>query len=322
MGFKVFPYRFDEPGFVHHVIHKAVAEAKLFRDDSDRERWVRELRAVQETQDGSMVSQALLSTHGHGMFFQRTASLSNFMNRWGGRYATSYNNRYNRNGRVFGEPFWSRPIFTEIQFLVTLRYVLRNPLEAGIVRSVDELAAFKWTSLGALMGRQSRTEQDVAHVLAHFSDDPDEARRTLIKWVRYDSDFDPYTQTSFPNALAQIEQISSRAFRDVFERESKRDRNAAELTLPSLIKWACGQLEVDEEELRRGSRKRRVAAARSLAVFVALELLRLRQSDLARELGLSQGTISHSSDRGRLLYTELHGDEEIDVVVHDLRKRA
>ena len=304
----IYGSRFDEPGYDYHVIHKAVANTRLFRRDSDREKYIRHLRTVQMTEDASMQAMALMTNHTHGLLGVRTASHSNFMQRWGGMYVSSFNRTYGREGHLLGEPFWSRPILSAVQWLATFRYLSRNPLEAGIVRSIAELIRHPWTSLGAIMGKTSRTEQDVAAVLAHFADDPDEARRLLIGWVSYASEFDPYASVPCPVALAQVEAIRSRAFRNAYDRAVAQYEARQILTLPDITRWACAVMSVRELDLLAGSRVPIVTTARSVVAFVGVQILGLSQTAVARHLGISQPATYKAIPRGRAAFEERFGE--------------
>lgn len=307
----IFGTRFDEPGHDYHVIHKAVANASLYRDDADRERYVRMLRTVQSTQDASMQAMGLMTNHSHGMLGVRKASHSNFMQRWGGMYASSFNLRHKREGHLLGEPFWSRPILSAIQYLATLRYILLNPFVAGIVRSLDALAAYPWTSLGALLGRTSRTVQEPDVVLAHFADDPDEARHLLMMWLSYSADFDPYAAIPCPVALEQVERIQSRAFRDAYERARVQYDARRVLTLEDISKWTCERIGVSESLLLTGSRVPPLPTARAIVVFLAVDVLGLSQSSVGRHLGVTQSGVYRALPRGRAAFEDRFGDASL-----------
>ena len=66
---------------------------------------------------------------------------------------------------------------------MVLRYVHRNPLEAGLVRSLTELAQFPWTGHSVLMGRNAAPFQSVDSVLQRFGTEPKAARERVVEWM-------------------------------------------------------------------------------------------------------------------------------------------
>jgi len=72
-------------------------------------------------------------------------TLSQVMKRIGIRYAMYYNYKYNRFGPVYQERYRSETIGSDAYFLTVLRYIHRNPVKAGIVKSPVQ---YQWSSYG------------------------------------------------------------------------------------------------------------------------------------------------------------------------------
>lgn len=64
-------------------------------------------------------------------------------------YATSFNERHARVNHLFGRRFGSRPIEDADDLFATCRYVLHNPVRAGIASAVDD---YEWSSYRATVG--------------------------------------------------------------------------------------------------------------------------------------------------------------------------
>jgi hypothetical protein len=71
------------------------------------------------------------------------------MQRLCARYAMAYNERTGREGPLFTGRFRSKPVTDDAQLAQTARYIHRNPL--SIVPAAG-LAAYRWSSLGSLIG--------------------------------------------------------------------------------------------------------------------------------------------------------------------------
>ena len=54
------------------------------------------------------------------------------MHRVNGVYAATFNAKYDRSGHLFGDRFHTRPIESEEHLEAACRYVLNNPVRAGL----------------------------------------------------------------------------------------------------------------------------------------------------------------------------------------------
>jgi REP-associated tyrosine transposase len=86
-----------------------------------------------------------------------------------------------RTAHVFQARFGAVLQQAEEQLLWTLRYVVRNPVEAGLCASPHDA---RWTSFPATAGLvRAPTYLRVGEILDHFSNDPYEARRRYVDFV-------------------------------------------------------------------------------------------------------------------------------------------
>jgi hypothetical protein len=131
-------------------------------------------------------------------------------------YARSFNLRHRRRGYLFQNRFRSRIVWSEADLIAVVGYLCRNPLDAGIVGSVRELARWPWSGLSALMGtRVPRPFEAVGATLALFGDDTETARCNLLQHVSHGG-----TEQAAPAVLVQ----GSRPLREPIPRELSRTR--------------------------------------------------------------------------------------------------
>jgi len=74
------------------------------------------------------------------------AGLADGMRRIDGAYTQRYNNRYQRVGHVFQGRYKALPILAEQHLFGACRYIVRNPLRAGLVQ---DPAKWEWSSYRA-----------------------------------------------------------------------------------------------------------------------------------------------------------------------------
>lgn len=124
---------------------------------------------------------SLMPNHWHGLLRCPPGGLSRFMQRLNHRYALRFDRRWGRTAHVFDNRFGAVMQRTEEQFLWTLRYVVRNPVEAGLCASPFDA---RWTSFRAIAGLAPAPEfLRVGEILEHFGRDPDRARDLFVDFV-------------------------------------------------------------------------------------------------------------------------------------------
>jgi putative transposase len=96
-----------------------------------------------------------MTTHVHLVVEVEEMQLAQCMQQLNFRYASRFNSRHRRRGRVFGSPYGARRIEDDNQLLIVYRYVARNPLEAGMVAKPED---WPWSSFGAALGASSTFE--------------------------------------------------------------------------------------------------------------------------------------------------------------------
>ena len=133
---------------VFHVVTRGVAETWIYQDDPDRVFFLGLLAGVVDACALECEVFCLMNTHYHVVVVGGRLNLSTALHRLNGTYATAYNKRYQRRGHVFADRFSSWLIETEEHLLATIRYVLANPVRAGLCDHPD---AWRWS--GSRYGR-------------------------------------------------------------------------------------------------------------------------------------------------------------------------
>lgn len=169
--------RLNIPGLVHHVMARGIEGRDIFRDDDDREGFLKRLAEVVSNPGGPrLYAWTLMSSHFHLLLRCGESLLSPVMRRLMTGHAVTYNLRHNRRGHLFQNRYKSIVVEEEPYFLELVRYIHLNPVRAGIVKDLEELTRYRYTGHSVLMGRRVYDVQDVDAVLARFSD----KRKTAI----------------------------------------------------------------------------------------------------------------------------------------------
>ncbi|MDX6401806.1 MAG: REP-associated tyrosine transposase [Gaiellaceae bacterium] len=146
------PTRPTAAGF-YHVAARGQADEQLFRDESDYLRFEQELQIV--ATDGGLrcLAACAMTTHYHLLVETAHGVLPVAMQRLNQRYARAYNARYGRRGHAFAERYLCVPVLSDEQLLTAYRYVVRNPVEAGLCARPGE---WTWSSYATAIGSGDR----------------------------------------------------------------------------------------------------------------------------------------------------------------------
>jgi putative transposase len=169
--------RLNIPGLIYHVMARGIEGRDIFRDDDDREGFLKRLADVVSKPGGPhLYAWTLMSSHFHFLLRSGDGLLSPMMRRLMTGHAVTYNLRHNRRGHLFQNRYKSIVVEEEPYFLELVRYIHLNPVRAGIVKDLEELTQYRYTGHSVLMGRRNYEAQDVDAVLTRFSD----KRKTAI----------------------------------------------------------------------------------------------------------------------------------------------
>jgi REP-associated tyrosine transposase len=174
-------YRIEVPGGYFHIATRSVYEKFAFGGVDDRTDFLDILNSVIESCGWLLKSYCLLGTHYHLILQTPAANLSVGMQMLNGRYAQRFNWRHGRRGHLFGERFYSVLIESDEHLFNALRYVARNPIEAGLCGAP---ADWRWSSFRATAGLAAAPRfLDVDGLLALFGVGRHAARAQFARLV-------------------------------------------------------------------------------------------------------------------------------------------
>jgi putative transposase len=120
------------PEGIYHVTTRGVSRMDIVRDDHDRARWCRFAEGIGERFLWACHAYCLMNNHFHLVVEAALDDLSRGMAQLNGRWARRFNERYDRTGHVFEARFEARVIADEDYYDAAVRYVLDNPVRAGL----------------------------------------------------------------------------------------------------------------------------------------------------------------------------------------------
>jgi putative transposase len=173
--------RRELPDGLFHVTVRGVEATAICRMHVDYERFLRVLAPVVRDRSWTCYSLCVLQTHYHLVVDSGVRDLATGMETLNGRYAKLFNRDAGRRGHLFGSRYRSKPI-QDVRYLgEALRYVILNPVRAGLRAHPED---WPWGTYRALLGVDPAPEfLDVDRVLRLFGPTRELAREELRRFV-------------------------------------------------------------------------------------------------------------------------------------------
>jgi REP element-mobilizing transposase RayT len=147
------PLRLEYAGAVYHVMARGHERCPIYRDDEDRQRFLEGLARVVEELRFVVHGYCLMTNHYHLLIETPAPNLAAGMHRLNTRYSQSFNVRHGRTGHLLESRYKALLIEKESYLLELSRYVVLNPVRAGLVRSAG---AWRWSNYRATCGEMQR----------------------------------------------------------------------------------------------------------------------------------------------------------------------
>jgi REP element-mobilizing transposase RayT len=181
-GIMARPLRLEFEGAVYHLTSRGNARKDIFNDDADREAFLEILGKVVNRFNWLCHAYCLMNNHYHLVIETPEANLSRGMRQLNGVYTQFYNRRHQSVGHVFQGRYKAILIQKESHLFEVCRYVVLNPVGAGVVGRVEQ---WKWSSYGATAGiRQGPRWLTVDWILSQFGKKRYLAFRHYRRFVR------------------------------------------------------------------------------------------------------------------------------------------
>jgi putative transposase len=137
------PPRVEFPGALYHVIVRGNERKPVFRDDADRELYLRRLGHYRERFEFRLIAYCLMTNHVHLALETGEVPLSRILHGLQSSYTQAFNRRHHRSGHLFQGRYKALLVDADRYFLALLRYIHCNPLEARLAERAED---FSWSS--------------------------------------------------------------------------------------------------------------------------------------------------------------------------------
>lgn len=143
------PLRIEYPGAFYHLTSRGDRQEAIFDDDQDRTAFLNVLSEVVSRFRWRCHAYCLMGNHYHLMIGTPEANLTKGMRHLNGVFTQWSNRRHKRSGHLFQGRYKAILIDRDSYFLELARYVVLNPVRAGMVKHPSR---WVWSSYGATIG--------------------------------------------------------------------------------------------------------------------------------------------------------------------------
>ena len=274
--------RLQYPGAVYHIFNRGNHKEGIFLCDQDFKLFLELLAATVKRANWICHAYCLMPNHYHLMIQVPDGILSDGMAWLNGVYTQKINRKYDLSGHLFQGRYKSKLVDGNMQFLLTARYIARNPLEA---KKVENLSHWTWSSYHATVGDRKPDEfLTVDDVLGNLSADIEAGREVFREFAQMELSHGEdaiirmtqkiYQQKPLPPVESRV-----RPALDFYGSNALVPRKQRILSRPAL------------KEIFADCRFRNLQK-RNARIYEAFQLYGYKQSELAAYLGLHQTTIS------------------------------
>jgi REP element-mobilizing transposase RayT len=300
------PLRLEFEGAIYHVTSRGNDRSPIFRDDSDRNRFLEVLGEIASVTRWSVHAYCLMGNHYHLLLETPRPNLSSGMQRLNGRYTQWFNRRHRRSGHLLQGRYKAILVERDPHLLELCRYVVLNPVRAGIAASAGSwpwsnyratagrAAAPKWLEIDWTRSQFSAVKSRASELYRQFVAEGKGARSPLLE-VRHQV---------YLGGEEFLERVDGRLKgMTIGEDVSMAQRAPAPVSVDAIRTLVSREYGVDPGELSR----RRGGEDKMAAIYLARKLSGKTGVEIAREFAVKPARVSN-------ILTEIDGDRRPALV--------
>ena len=291
------PLRIEFEGAWYHVMNRGRHRQAVFTTDAQRHYFLSLLAETSDRFNAEWHAYCLMDTHYHVLVRTPEANLQRIMRHINGLYTQFHNRAEGLDGPLFRGRYKAILVEAQAYWIQLSRYIHRNPLEAGLVKRLDQ---YRWSSYPAYIGRNKRPPWlTCKYILASLA--PNRTREAYKAFVAEGIDSDV---TNFYSKNKQPPILGSDSFTRTLKLRSK-DIDVPDLrqarvwpTTNRIVEVVCRRLGVEAESVWTSHRGRAVKnPVRGMAMYVCQHEADMTLREIARRFGLKHYASASSSIR-------------------------
>ena len=278
--------RIHVPGGVYHVTLRGNHRQPIFFQRSDRTLIEIIVQRAIEKFEARLHAYCWMTNHVHLVIQAGVEPISGPMHNIAAEYARAMQLKLETTGHFFERRYHAVLVDTDNYMLQLLRYVHRNPVEAGLAASADE---YPWSSHENYVGARTDSWVTTDFALAMFSSDRQKAVAAYRAFVEeaQEKPWEPEQAMASGKAILGTDDFIARVTRD----SAPTTRHQ---TIPDLIDEAVRRFGVEKELLTSPRRDALVVQVRAWIGRQAAKRGIATLAAVARELGRTEGALRYA----------------------------
>ena len=332
--------RIDAPGAIHHLICRGIERRQIFKDDTDRNNFVKRLGKILLETRTPCYAWALIPNHFHLLLRTGNVPVATVMRRLLTGYAVSFNRRHRRSGHLFQNRYKSILCQEDTYLLELVRYIHLNPLRAGIVPELKQLSIYSYCGHSRITGKIQSDWQDVDKVLGMFGKQKKRAIKKYEEFVAEGALDGKKPELTGGGLLRSVggwqelkalrrlkihvksderilgdsdfvKEVLGSASEDMNRDMNRKFRLKSEgYTFETAVDRVSEIFDIPGHEILSSGKQPQKVKARSVLAYWAVHELGISAIELSLKTGLSQPSVSRSVERGRMIAEEMDIDIE------------
>ncbi len=124
---------------IYHVMLRGINKQQIFFDEEDNRYFIKLLDRFKQPCGYRLYAYCLMGNHVHLLIQEgEEASVGDVFRHIGSAFVYWYNIKYERNGHLFQDRYKSEPVNNDAHLLTVFRYILMNPVKAGLCRKPED----------------------------------------------------------------------------------------------------------------------------------------------------------------------------------------
>jgi len=284
------PLRIQYPDAWYHVMNRGRRGESVFLDKQDYSMFVELLKEVVEMYKVRVAAYFLIPNHYHLLIQTPGGGLARCMRHLNGIYTQRFNRAHHCDGQLFRGRYKSILVDGDSYLLELVRYIHRNPLEAGLVK---ELNKYAWSSHKGYLSNAKRWNWlHKSFILSLFGRERREGLNTYKKFVLMETPEEInriFSKSKFPSMLGSesfINKVKERFFHKERHDEIPQSRRLAP-DAKKIKKAICKTYGIEERSLF-SSRRGVLNEPRNVAIFLVRHLRGEKLEEIGRQFGISK----------------------------------
>lgn len=305
------PLRIEFPGALYHVTSRGNEKKNIFKNDSDRRKFLSYLESATQKHQAVIHAFCLMGNHYHLMLETPEGNISRIMQHINSSYTIYFNKKHDRTGHLLQGRYKAMLVEADAYAAELSRYIHLNPVRAGMTELPEE---YRWSSFRFYQEGTEPPWLITDFVLGYFGGNSQAARAEYTKYVHEvlgRTHETPLADCPTSTVLGSEEFINwiKTEHAAAFEanRELPNNRQLEGKPDPEKIR------EIAIEEFPYDKR-----LARSAAIFLAHQYTSAKLKEIGALFDLTDSGVARASKRFRNL---MEKDEQLKKKIEEIRRK-